>query len=296
MDEHIVGGRIVDTAPVRVASIHFCISFPEYDTMFKLMRAIVISAFGSYKVRISFHTGSATVCKYELMTYGVPVEVFPMTETANIKTKNQQQWIKARRAIESYEQKFGPAVIDSHIPMIDPTSAFVPDIVTSTTPLYSAAASSMVQHHVNDNGVADRPIECPRLIDVCFRYGMSYQWHKGNARFRELLESHMDEHDDAVSNDEKVAVTHRILEELDKWNCRFLSWDRQGWWNEITERNAKRIKIAVAMKEHKKRLQARQNCQQSNSSTNKFALAMDGKKRKRSMNEDGRGRLSSCFL
>jgi len=291
MDEHIVGGKCVDTAPVRMTSIHFCISFPEYRAMFKLMRAIVITAFSSYKVRFMFHTGTATVCRYELMTYGVPVEVFPMTETGNIKTKNQQLWLKARREIESYEHKHGRPAIDSGLPGYNTTKTD-PDVVGSTMTKSTAKAQT------KNNSVDDRPIECPRLDDVCFRYGMSYQWHRGNARFRELLESHMVDHDDAVSNDEKVAVTHEILDELDKTNCRFLAWDRQGWWYEITERNAKRIKIAVAMKEHKKRIQARQNYQQNNSSTTKFSLSMDGKKRKRDKTEDGRGggTLASCFL
>ena len=290
MDEHIVGGKCVDTAPVRMTSIHFCISFPEYRTMFKLMRAIVITAFGEYKTRFMFHTGTATVCKYELMTYGVPVDVFPMTETGNIKTKNQQLWLKARRAVESYEQKHGRPVIDSSLASNDNTNIDA-DVDDST------ATKSTAEDKANNSGVDDRPIECPRLDDVCFRYGMAYQWHRGNARFRELLESHMVDHDEAISNDDKVAVTHKILVELNKTNCRFLSWDRQGWWYEITSQNAKRIKIAVAMKEHKKRLLARQNCQQSSSSTNKFSLSTDGKKRKRDLAEDGHGGgpLSSCF-
>jgi hypothetical protein len=296
MDEHVVGKSVVDTAPMRMTSIHFCMSFPEYNAMFRLMRAIVVSAFSKYHVRITFHTDSATVCKYEMMTYGVPVEVFPMTETGNIKTKNQHQWIKARRAIESYEQKYGRAITDSDFRNVSPN--FQQNINAINN---SALQTLLVLQQMNANnsknnvGVSDRPIECPCRDDVCFRYGMSYQWHKGNARFRELLESYMSDHDKAVSNDEKVAVTYKILEELDRWNCRFLSWDRQGWWSEITDQNARRIKIAVAMKEHKKRLQARRNCQQSNSSTNKFESDY-GKKRKRTMNEDGRGSFSSCFL
>lgn len=251
-DEHVVGGQIVDSAPVRVAALHLCISFPEYAALFKLIRAIIFMAFGSYQVRITCHTGSATKCKYDLMSYGVPVDVFPVTETGNVKAKNQQQWLKARRAIEKYDDQHGRAK--------------------------------------TENSGDGRPIECPRLDDVCFRYGMSYQWHKGNARFRELLEAHMDEHDNAVSIDEKVAITRNVLDELDKWDCRFLSWERQGWWVEITERNAKRIKVAVAMKEHKKRIQARQNCQTSDSSTGKFE-AFDRRKRKRNMTDEG-----GCFL
>jgi len=130
----------------------------------------------------------------------------------------------------------------------------------------------------------DVPIECPGRNDVIFRFGKSYLSHPGNAAFRELIEEHFDEHNNATKTDEKVAVTWRIVENVEKRGGRFLVWDNRGWWKETTDRSQIRSKVAVSLKEHKKRAFARNNIQTSESSTYKFER-QDLRKRKRS--DDG---------
>jgi hypothetical protein len=188
-----------------------------------------------------FFAAAETEIGYELMGFGIPVDLIPTTGTGNIKTKNLQQWIKTRKVIEE----------------------------------------------TND----DAPIECPNMHDVVFRFGKSYLSHPGNGAFRGLVEANFDEHSDARTTDAKVAVTWRIVRDVESRGGRFLAWDKRGWWTVITDRSQIRSKVAVSLKEHKKRVQAQKNIQVMASATYQFER-QDGKKRKRL--EDG-SEPSECF-
>mmetsp|Transcript_27321 Transcript_27321/g.48345 ORF Transcript_27321/g.48345 Transcript_27321/m.48345 type:complete len:524 (+) Transcript_27321:363-1934(+) len=130
----------------------------------------------------------------------------------------------------------------------------------------------------------DSPIECPFMNDVVFRFGKSYLSHPGNTAFRGLIEANFDEHNDASTTDAKVAVTWRIVQEVERRGGRFLVWHKRGWWEQITDRAQIRSKVAVSLKEHKKRVLAKKNMQSMSSGTFKFER-QDGKKRKRA--DDG---------
>lgn len=186
-------------------------------------------------------TGEDIEISYQLMSYGIPVNLIPKTGTGNIKTKNFQQWLKTRKVIEETME--------------------------------------------------DTPIECPGMHDVVFRFGKSYLSHPGNATFRGLIEANFDEHNNATTTEAKVAVTWRIVEDIENRGGKFLVWDKRGWWKETTDRAQIRSKIAVSLKEHKKRVVARKNVQHNTSSTYQFER-QDGGKRKRA--EDG-SEPSKCF-
>jgi hypothetical protein len=122
------------------------------------------------------------------------------------------------------------------------------------------------------------------MHDVIFRFGKSYLSHPGNAAFRGLVEANFDEHNDATTTEAKVTVTWRIVEDVESRGGRFLVWEKRGYWKPITDRGQIRSKVAVSLKEHKKRVLAQKNLQISTSSTYQFER-QDGKKRKRA--DDG---------
>jgi hypothetical protein len=45
--------------------------------------------------------GTPTHCYYELMTFGIPIKDFPLTDTGRVKTKSLIPWIKTRVAIDA---------------------------------------------------------------------------------------------------------------------------------------------------------------------------------------------------
>jgi hypothetical protein len=127
---------------------------------------------------------------------------------------------------------------------------------------------------------ADWAIECPGSNDVIFRCGQAYLCHPGNVMFRSLIESMFEEHNQSPTSDGKTAITWYIINQVEQNNGRFLTWDN-GLWMEMADKQQVRIKVANAFKDHKRRLKAIANCQDTHSSTCKF-VRLDGKKRKQS--------------
>jgi hypothetical protein len=134
-------------------------------------------------------------------------------------------------------------------------------------------------------------IECPFKNDVIIRFGKAYTNHPGTIMFRDILENHYEEHSNATSKENKVAVTWKIVEAVEKRGGRFLVWDNRGWWVELTDRTVIRSKVAVSMKDHSKRIQAFRNVQSTASSTYQFER-QDNRKRKR--DDGGPGDVSCC--
>ncbi|KAG7344954.1 hypothetical protein IV203_032485 [Nitzschia inconspicua] len=105
-EELIRADRLFSSMPVRFASIHQCFN---NTPMFKLLMALnilVIKGAGN-KMRLQTHLEDDCEVRYKLLTFGIPVDLLPVTESNNIKTKNHHLWIKGRRAIEQAEQNAG---------------------------------------------------------------------------------------------------------------------------------------------------------------------------------------------
>ncbi|KAG7373366.1 hypothetical protein IV203_034090 [Nitzschia inconspicua] len=137
-------------------------------------------------------------------------------------------------------------------------------------------------------------IECPGSKDVVFRCGQAYLSHPGNVMFRGLIEAMFQEHNNALSSESKVNITWQIIEEVEHIGGRFLVWD-DGWWKVMTEKQQIRSKVAIAFKDHKRRVKAMSNCQVTQSSTLKFQQ-QDGRKRKRSVDVENDATACTRFF
>jgi hypothetical protein len=81
--------------------------------------------------------------------------------------------------------------------------------------------------------------------DVLLGEGKPFQNHPGNQRLQDLARAYLDEYNVAHSKDAKLAVAHKILEELvhpssgGPFGGRFLKRRedkvKNGWWEEVTE-------------------------------------------------------------
>jgi hypothetical protein len=85
------------------------------------------------------------------MGYGIPVDLLPLTDTGNVKTKNLLQWIKVRKALDESIAKDHNGIISF------------------------AQASGWIDSN---------NIECPGLNDVIFRSGKNHISHPGKYLFR----------------------------------------------------------------------------------------------------------------
>lgn len=54
----------------------------------------------TYRLRLKFHVGEGVELQYRLKSYGIPVDLTPITESGNIKTTHLKQWLRLRKIIE----------------------------------------------------------------------------------------------------------------------------------------------------------------------------------------------------
>jgi len=220
------GGRLVQMilqcVPVRVTAFHFCT--PENDPFFKVVRSVFALSLGGKRSRLKFHSGKPTELRYQISSYGIPVDLLPLTSTGNVKTTYLKQWIRLRNSIEE-------------------------DIVANGFQSTSTSTS-------------EDSIECPGTSDVIFRPGRPVMNHPGNVTFRSLIESKSYQHDIATQT-EKLAITKEVVDEMiEVREGRFLTWDENsGCWKAIRSSNKQRHKVAIAFRNFKSYKKALRNCQ-----------------------------------
>eukprot|EP00533_Pseudo-nitzschia_delicatissima_P002068 CAMPEP_0116086738 /NCGR_PEP_ID=MMETSP0327-20121206/5009_1 /TAXON_ID=44447 /ORGANISM="Pseudo-nitzschia delicatissima, Strain B596" /LENGTH=487 /DNA_ID=CAMNT_0003577797 /DNA_START=127 /DNA_END=1586 /DNA_ORIENTATION=- len=205
--------RFILSAPVRYCAIHCC--YPD-TPIFRLIKAaysLGMHTSDSTKFRLKFHTGTQTETRYQLMSYGIPVEQLPITNSGKVKSGSLQQWLNARTIIEKQRLESGAVLIEVAITNI---------------------------------------VECPRLNDVAIRPGKSYLCHPGNVSFKELLEKYVDDHF-AANRKGKDIISWTIIEEIESSHGRFLEWDNKaGLWIENVDRNSIRARIPIYFRDHKR--------------------------------------------
>ena len=127
-------------------------------------------------------------------------------------------------------------------------------------------------------------IECPGFNDIVFRTGTALTCHPGNVMFQSVIESKMKEHA-VASQVEKIAITRDIIDFLQQKKGRFLKWYSGGYWIELTEPALIYGKVANSVRDFKRKSFAKQNQQNTQSSTSIFQN-QDGKRRKLPKNKD----------
>lgn len=99
-------------------------------------------------------------------------------------------------------------------------------------------------------------IECPPLNDVLYERTKPCNFHPGNSRFKGLIEERKEEHTQ-LSQTEKRNFAWSIVEEIEKRNGRFLTWDRKGgFWVQLRDRSEIRQKVATSLRDFNKHSRA----------------------------------------
>jgi len=95
--------------PTRFASFHFCSPATPFFQMARVMISIALKR-GKSVTRVKIHTGERMELQYELMGYGIPVNLIPTTGTGTLKTKVFGQWVKSRKLLEAFDKKGDPEI------------------------------------------------------------------------------------------------------------------------------------------------------------------------------------------
>jgi len=155
--------RAVASIPSRCIALHTRVpNLPGFRLAFKLFVTQVFTD-ENVSLRSRFlpcNLGSDLEVRYQLKSYGIPTQLFPLTETDSVKCVYHNQWIKTRKLLE--EKGFDDG--------------------------YSEKQSK-------DSSELSMLVECPGLNDVVFRKGsrVTSVENPGNRFFRDLIRTFLEE-------------------------------------------------------------------------------------------------------
>jgi hypothetical protein len=91
--------RVMKWIPIRVSGVHLGFDDPFLSTKARLN---LMGLPPEARARHRIHVGAHTEIMYALMSYGIPVDIFPMTgQQAPIQNTNHNRWIVRRKAREA---------------------------------------------------------------------------------------------------------------------------------------------------------------------------------------------------
>lgn len=187
--------------------------------------------------------------QYTFKGYGIPTDIIPLTDTGNVKMVFLRQWIKLRALLESGH---GPPAIDPEEP------GNILGMTYSSEPMI---------------------VEFPGSRDVLYRTGTTTSCHPGNAAFRELIESKLEEFQTGLDVSISMLADELIHDILRIRKGRFLKWDNRGYWTIMDDRGQTNAKVTASIRDFKRWKDAKTKMQSLDSSTHIFER-QDLKRRK----------------
>jgi hypothetical protein len=220
--------------------------------------------------------------KYNLMSFGIKVNEIPMTSSGTIKTKNHQQWIRTRKAIDERRR-----VLEIRQCRQEEQSH------TSSGALPNSARAAAAPTSANHRDGPGSIIVHPGIHDVLIAKGGKCN-HWGNIDFQCLMGIHQNEYKDLPKRSPRRGeIRDELILAVHERGGRFLELDSEivsngshnkspkkrtdsgDWWREITDRSDLDDRIKTAMYDYIRRLEAKRNIQRNKSGTVKFS-GLDG--------------------
>jgi len=136
-----------------------------------------------------------------------------------------------------------------------------------------------------DDTEIQRMIVLPCSKDVLIRKGTTTLSHPGNVFFRGLIEM---KHEEFRSGSDLTQsfLAEDIVNEIERINGRFLTWDSRGFWTDLTDRSQIIFKVEVSIRDFNVRIKARKNVQIIESSTCDFKREDKNKRKRKTIAND----------
>jgi len=244
--------KINEAVPVRFSAIHY---FAPPTMIYNIGRAIMLSLLGKdHRKIVRFHAGSQLECNYGLRSFGIPHEDITITEGNNIKTKNIQKFMNARRSIENFREKQRERKIR-------------PQEQQKQAIAILEAKSSMEQYNIDyrnldqDKFDVECPgIECPGVNCIVFG-DKTMNGLPANVEFREMLKTMERQREERLSNCEEGVLPIKqfiesVIEEArsQRHKLRFLVFDKATHlFVDIENHNELCKRVSQALRDQRKR-------------------------------------------
>ena len=172
--------------PTRVVSIHVCWPLSPLVNMvsklYMIQSDIARSDSSPLEMnRIKIHSGEETEMRYIVKSYGVPIELMPLTGTNIVKLNYHNQWVKTRKLVEANQIKYQSDYNYGHKPEYECE--------------YQSACEKNINNKIEHELLTI--VECPCFSDVIFRNGTQSMENPGNAMFRNSILSYWEEREQA---------------------------------------------------------------------------------------------------
>lgn len=222
--------------PTRVVCVHFC--WPYTPIVKKLLNFyltqtdLIQSKDAPFELsRVKIHSGEETEMRYKVKSYGVPIELLPLTGTNVIKVNYHNQWIKTRKLVEGNQLKY----------QMQSNCGYIPE------------------YECRFGNPNERPVtivECPCSNDVVFRNGTQSNENPGNAMFRNFIRAYWEKRQAAVDFQQEEDSTdeddRRFRDDLvrtieTQMGGRFLEWDKSRTvWIKMEDKAKIQRKVSMA--------------------------------------------------
>ncbi len=216
--------KINEAVPIRFSAIHY---FAPQTMIYGIGKAIILSLLGkAHRKIVRFHGGSQLECNYSLRSFGIPHEDITITDGDNIKTKNVQKFINARRTIESFRQR-------------------------------------QREQLQNQAGIAEEQecpgIECPEVNCIVFG-DKAMNSLQANVEFRELVKIMERQRQESVQSVSNVLPIKQFIESIiakarsPEYNLRFLAFDKKtSLFVELRDHSELCKRVSQALRDQRKR-------------------------------------------
>lgn len=214
--------------PINFRALHLCVN--EVSTYVKACAAICTLSTRN-RVRYRLHFGSHVECLYELVTFGIPRNAIPVSSSGEVSTHEHLEWVQRRIDMEM-EAAAGADKKCHAIAELAMTSPHAPTPPSFASPDDSTVSSTDdFEFHPND---------------VLFGRGKAVVDHRGNTKFRRLVDAYMPKYLEA-ERFEKTCIAEAIVQMIKESNGRFLKKEPGSNWEEVDGPEARK-KVAHAFR------------------------------------------------
>lgn len=228
--------KVISSVPTRMVAIHNCWPDTPKFRLLNMLYVVNSSSGSNYLMRILSQVGNELEMRYTLKGYGIPVHLFPLTETGGIKVKYFNEWTKIRKMLEEGEQK----------------------------ELKNKKKRQQQQRQPVSSDDLRRIVECPGLNDVVFRQGTPSMKNPGNVIFRDMMITHLEEYFDQHQYYEEqhhqqpehvLVFCNWLIANIENHRGgHFLEWDKGlNVWVRMKDRERLKNKVAISFRDTTKR-------------------------------------------
>ena len=178
--------RLKTALPVRIVAMHYCYDDEKVSVIVNMAKQLLAK---QVRARCRTHDGSYMECQYDLLTFGIPMLVLPLTIDGELKREEFSDWLKARESLEK-------------------------SLLSTPENVESSFARSQ---HVN-----------PTPNDVLFGRGRTIKDHPGNSKLHYLIEANRSRYE-VAHKWEKTVIASEIVAIIKDSSGRFLRVDGNAW-------------------------------------------------------------------